>query len=131
MQRLVRLAFSNQLHKIGIMTERLNQLFVSNEGDAALQPLTMAIGLPPERHYETMFSWKGFIYYKWRLDDVMKSLPVVLAQLNSIRVYDASFNERAEVERLAETIFFGIDDALRRVRAVFERNESRGDSHGQ
>ena len=114
--RIVRLAYVDSPGRLGMMTERLNQLFLNRESDESLKPLTMAIGLPPEKHHETMFSWKGFIYYKWRMDDVMKRLPRVVGQLKALRLNNPTPRDQEDLEEMKERILIALEDALRRIK---------------
>ena len=118
--RLVKLAFGDS-RQVTALTGKLNEKFLNRESDDALIPLTQAIGLPPGKHHETMFSWKGFLYYKWRLKDLLQRLPKVVAQLGSLKVQDANANERRELEEHLAEISNAIDHTLQGVQTALNR----------
>jgi hypothetical protein len=115
LERLVRLAFSSQPKMLNVLTQRLNDIFLNDESDEALAPLTSAMGLPAERHHETMFCWKGFIYYKWQMEQVITRIPVMVSQLRRLRVTDARPADKADVASLIFRIADGIEQHLKDV----------------
>ncbi len=63
---------------IGIYTDRLVSKILSGRIDDGLEHLRIAINLPEEDFSDGIFSWRGFLYYKWTHGNVsMKMVPVM------------------------------------------------------
>ena len=64
---------------------RLARKILLNANDPALEPLRLTMQLSPQKYREGIFCWKAFLYYKWRLRDVMPKLAVVIGQIESAK----------------------------------------------
>ncbi|MFN7304273.1 MAG: hypothetical protein ACK5SU_06310 [Phenylobacterium sp.] len=90
-------------------SSKLVQVLLSTEINEHLEPLRIALRLEGEDYREGVFSWKGFLYYKWVLNDLWPKLIDVLREMPQVRVTghkDAdlmAYIERAR-RRLAETV---------------------------
>src|SRR5262249_12227834 len=51
-------------------TNRMVSALLSNQVDEKLEPLRMALDLAGKDFREGVFSWRGFLYYKWSVDKV-------------------------------------------------------------
>ncbi len=68
---------------INIYTEKLVSKIMSGRVDDGLEHLRMAINLPEEDFSDGIFSWRGFLYYKWTHGNISKKLvPVVNSIMN-------------------------------------------------
>ena len=65
---------------------KLVSLLLSGEVDGRLEPLRLTLGLEGENFREGIFSWKGFLYYKWVLNSLWPELKVVISELAEIKV---------------------------------------------
>src|SRR5438445_11953798 len=65
---------------------KLVTLLLSGEVDARLAPLRLTLGLEGENFREGVFSWKGFLYYKWVLNTLWPELREVITELAEIKV---------------------------------------------
>jgi hypothetical protein len=65
---------------------KLVSLLLSGEVDARLEPLRLTLGLEGENFREGIFSWKGFLYYKWVLNSLWPELRGVISELAEIKV---------------------------------------------
>jgi hypothetical protein len=65
---------------------KLVSLLLSGEDDTRLEPLRLTLGLEGENFREGIFSWKGFLYYKWVLNSLWPELREVIAELTEIKV---------------------------------------------
>jgi hypothetical protein len=65
---------------------KLVSLLLSGQDDTRLEPLRLTLGLEGENFREGIFSWKGFLYYKWVLNSLWPELREVLAELSEIKV---------------------------------------------
>jgi hypothetical protein len=64
---------------------RLARKILLNANDPALEPLRLTMQLSPQKYREGIFCWKAFLYYKWRLRDVMPKLAVVMGQIENAK----------------------------------------------
>jgi hypothetical protein len=59
---------------------------ILNAADAAdLEPLRKGMGLKTTEFQEGVFSWKGFLYYKWALIDLAPSLKPVCQEIMAVK----------------------------------------------
>jgi hypothetical protein len=65
---------------------KLVSLLLSGQDDSRLEPLRLTLGLEGENFREGVFSWKGFLYYKWVLNNLWPELRQVLAELSEMKV---------------------------------------------
>jgi len=65
---------------------RLVTLLLSGQDDTRLEPLRLTLGLEGENFREGIFSWKGFLYYKWVLNSLWPQLREVISELTEIKV---------------------------------------------
>lgn len=82
-QKLIELAYTNAPGGEGY-TAKLVQTLLSAEIDERLEPLRLTLKLEGESYREGVFSWKGFLYYKWvlaalwpQLREVMDEVPLL------------------------------------------------------
>src|ERR1700744_3282175 len=66
-------------------TTKLVSALLSSEVDEKLEPLRLTLGLAGEDFREGVFSWRGFLYYKWAMMDFWPRISEVLLELRSIR----------------------------------------------
>ena len=66
-------------------SNRLVSAMLSNEIDEKLEPLRMTLGLTGNDFREGVFSWRGFLYYKWSMGKFWPDVMGVLRELNSIQ----------------------------------------------
>ena len=59
---------------------KLVSLLLSGEVDERLEPLRLTLGLEGENFREGIFSWKGFLYYKWVLNSLWPELRGVIVR---------------------------------------------------
>ncbi len=78
-RQLIALATGGGGHE---QTKRLVEALLSNQVDDKLEPLRLTLMLEPEDFREGIFSWRGFLYYKWSME---KLWPQIVAVLHAIR----------------------------------------------
>lgn len=66
-------------------TSKLVSALLSSEVDEKLEPLRMTLGLAGEDFREGVFSWRGFLYYKWAMMDFWPRISEVLREIRNIR----------------------------------------------
>jgi hypothetical protein len=89
-------------------TTRMVEALLSNEVDDKLEPLRATLNLGPTEFSEGVFSWRGFIYYKWCLDE---SWPNLIRALRGIKammpIGRVSSDERKLLEASKNVILRG------------------------
>jgi len=83
--RLIQLAYNDEGVGAGNIT-KLVEALLSSKTDERLEPLRLTLRLEGEAYREGIFSWKGFLYYKWVLNTLWPNLKEVLAELAKVRV---------------------------------------------
>ena len=64
---------------------RMVEALLSTQIDERLEPLRIVMRLEGEAYREGVFSWKGFLYYKWVLNDLAPKLAAVIKELPALR----------------------------------------------
>jgi hypothetical protein len=82
--RLIELAYGGSGG--GGATNKLVEALLSSKTDERLEPLRLTLQLEGESYREGIFSWKGFLYYKWVLNTLWPQLKEVLVELAKVRV---------------------------------------------
>jgi hypothetical protein len=82
--RLIELAYGGA--GSGGATGRLVEALLSSKTDERLEPLRLTLQLEGESYREGIFSWKGFLYYKWVLNTLWPRLKDVLAEVSRVKV---------------------------------------------
>ena len=81
-QQLIAMAFPSGFSS---GTEKLAIALLANNIDEVLEPLRHVMRLDPDTFREGLFSWKGFLYYKWSLSDMIPKLASVIKDLPNIQ----------------------------------------------
>lgn len=66
-------------------SNRLVSAMLSNEVDEKLEPLRLTLGLTGNDFREGVFSWRGFLYYKWSMGKFWPDVMGVLREINGIQ----------------------------------------------
>lgn len=133
--RLIQLAYNDEgvgAGNIGKLVEAL----LSSKTDERLEPLRLTLRLEGEAYREGIFSWKGFLYYKWVLNTLWPNLKEVLTELSKVRVVgarDALFISAIEEmrTRLRESVQAQVRSVmgyLKMYDAVFEKLTGEGNA---
>lgn len=80
-ERLVRTAFSNQMS--GGAAIKLAGKILSDELDKELWPLKSPLRMSDEEFSDGIFSWRGFLYFKWRHIELQEEIRRVLDGLST------------------------------------------------
>jgi hypothetical protein len=86
MSQLIALAGSGGNGQSG---NRLISAMLSNQIDEKLEPLRLTLGLTGNDFREGVFSWRGFLYYKWSMGKFWPDVMGVLRELNAISPHGA------------------------------------------
>ncbi|HEY7978406.1 MAG TPA: hypothetical protein VID67_09450 [Rhizomicrobium sp.] len=82
---LIHLATRNTANSYGFSTQKLVSALLSTEVDEKLEPLRLTLGLDGRDFREGVFSWRGFLYYKWSMTDFLPKIRSVLREVRVIR----------------------------------------------
>ena len=66
-------------------SNRLVSAMLSNRIDEKLEPLRVTLGLTGNDFREGVFSWRGFLYYKWSMGKFWPDVMGVLREINQIQ----------------------------------------------
>jgi hypothetical protein len=102
-------------------TGRMVAALLSSEVNEKLEPLRATLNLNPEEFCEGVFSWRGFIYYKWSLGEFWPNLIKTLKDLKAIRpVGKINTEQTAFLNTSKEAIIRGARDNSNAVRQVID-----------
>jgi hypothetical protein len=82
---LIQRATGNATNSHAFSTQKLVGALLSTEVDEKLEPLRQTLGLDGRDFREGVFSWRGFLYYKWSMTDFLPKIRSVLRELRAIR----------------------------------------------
>lgn len=103
---------------------RMVHALLSSEVDEKLEPLRTTLQLGEAEFREGVFSWRGFIYYKWSLEKFWPSLIKSLKQLKVIKYTGAADHEqKAFITKTREAIILGAkrcSDEIRKTLSVYD-----------
>jgi hypothetical protein len=98
---LIRLAFGAGSKVDPALVKKLAEALLSTTADTRLEPLRLTLGLQGDQFREGVFSWKGFLYYKWQFQESAIQLARVRSQLEAVRVVGkVSPAERNQIDEL-------------------------------
>ena len=75
-------------------SSRLVSAMLSNAVDEKLEPLRLTLGLTGDDFREGVFSWRGFLYYKWSMSTFWPDVMGVLRAINKIQPIGALSTEQ-------------------------------------
>lgn len=105
-------------------TSRMVEALLSSEVDDKLEPLRATLNLKPAEFSEGVFSWRGFIYYKWCLDESWPNLIRALRGIKAIMpIGKLTSDERALLESSKNVILRGAkvnSMEIRRIIAIYD-----------
>lgn len=124
-RRLMVLAVGTQGGVGHAPTNRMVSALLSNEVNDRLEPLRLTLNLDPSEFSEGIFSWRGFLYYKWSLMEFWPHLVNVLGELKKVKpVGVASTQDIAQIEAAKRSIIQGVrahNEDVRRIIGVYDK----------
>ena len=104
--RLVGVAFASENGYVSReLVDKMVELILANEADEKLEPLRVALGLEGNDFREGIFSWRGFLYFKWQLREVQGQLGNVMRSVDKVRVTNLSdFEIRRNIDANTKTL---------------------------
>jgi hypothetical protein len=82
---LIQLAFEKGA-EMGGQTARLVSAILASELDERLDPLRQTLMLNGDAFREGVFSWKGFLYYKWMMHSLWPQLSAVITEVGALSI---------------------------------------------
>ena len=73
---------------VSVMNEKTGKLatkILANASDAEMEPLRQGLDMSRPDFEEGIFCWKGFIYYKWTLGDLLPRVRPIASQIATIK----------------------------------------------
>ncbi|GIU67066.1 hypothetical protein [Candidatus Phycosocius spiralis] len=115
MAPLIAMAFGSKDGAISPdLVKKLADALLSTNADSRLDPLRMTLGLEGEKFTQGIFSWKGFIYYKWQFSETIHSLNKISSEMDAIKIKGRmDKNIREEIDDLKKTIRERIRDSAK------------------
>lgn len=105
-------------------TGRMVAALLSSEVNEKLEPLRATLSLGPEEFSEGVFSWRGFIYYKWCLEECWPKLIQALRDIKTIRTTGKlTFEEKNILDESKNIILRGAKFntlEIRRIIAIYD-----------
>lgn len=100
-------------------TAKFASKILDDANDEEMEPLRLSLGMSKPEFEEGVFCWKGFIYYKWSLNQVLPSVRSVADELAAVRPSGhLSNDQRAYVARVRGDLQKAIVEACRTVNAT-------------
>lgn len=67
-------------------SSRLAEALLSTQLDERLEPLRLTLRLEGDQFREGVFCWKGFLYYKWLRDELLRDVVRVIKELGRMTI---------------------------------------------
>jgi hypothetical protein len=100
-------------------TSRMVAALLSSEVNEKLEPLRVTLSLSPSEFAEGVFSWRGFLYYKWSLTEFWPQLMQVLREIRKIQpVTRMSCDQAIYLENAKVAIIRGVKQESASVRKI-------------
>jgi hypothetical protein len=118
---LIGLSFQDVDASFNDRTSKLASKILSNGGDEELEPLRLGMGMQRGEFQEGVFCWKGFIYYKWTLSDLLPRVRPVMQEIAAIAPFGpASYDEKSYILNTRESLAVSIGRACETVRTTLK-----------
>ncbi|GBF58600.1 hypothetical protein PbB2_02287 [Candidatus Phycosocius bacilliformis] len=122
MSPLIQMAFGQKNGSIDPeLVKKLADALLSTNADSRLEPLRATLGLEGERFAQGIFSWKGFIYYKWQFSETFHKLSRIATEMDQVKIKGrVDKNVREEIDDLKKSIRTNIRDSAKRCQSVLQ-----------
>jgi hypothetical protein len=117
LEPLIAVSFAGAPDVLAQKTAKLAGKILANAGDAELEPLRLVLGMSPADFAEGVFCWKGYVYYKWRMSELLPRVGPVSRAVAQIRAYDTANKDGAiYIAASRRTVRKAIHEACRSTR---------------
>ena len=116
---LIGLSFDDLDARIDERTSKLAEKILENAAASEIEPLRLGLGMSHKEFTEGIFCWKGFIYYKWRLNDVLGKIDAVELEISRIKTSDpVNIDQKLYIDGARERLGKSINQACRTVKST-------------
>ena len=121
MTPLVGMSFDDMDARINEKTTKLATKILANAADAELDPLREGMGMSKADFEEGVFCWKGFIYYKWSLANLLPSVRPVLEEIAAFKpTGSASSDQKTYIASARSRVGKNLGKACESVKATLK-----------
>lgn len=113
--QLVSLAFATGGRDAGDLSKRLAEKLMTDETAKSLDPLRATLRLSGDEYMEGVFAWKGFLYYKWLMDEIRPQLAEFKPRFAALRIVGADTEERRALAETRREILDKMSKAVEKV----------------
>lgn len=124
--QLIDLAFATGGRGAGDLSSRLAEKLMTDESAKSLDPLRQTLRLSGEDYIEGVFAWKGFLYYKWLMNEFRPQMAAFKPQFEACRITGVTSEERRELAltrlkilKMMEASTARVEDSLLEYGAAF------------
>jgi hypothetical protein len=122
--RLTSLAMGRNDRRKNGSAGKMTTALLANQIGEVLDPLRLTLNLNPAEFSEGIFSWRGFLYYKWSLETLWPELLDALREIRAIRPKGPSDGESQwRMGELKQALVDGVRNAhneVRRILAIYD-----------
>jgi hypothetical protein len=120
LSKLASMALGSEGLRQSASTSKLVTALLSSEVGERLDPLRLTLGMTPENFSEGIFSWRGFLYYKWSLNEFWPTLLKVLRDVKSIKPITRMDSEtQAFLTKVKTAIVVGVKESSSAIQSIF------------
>lgn len=102
-------------------SNRMVAALLSSKVDEKLEPLRLTLGLTGNDFREGVFSWRGFIYYKWSLMEFWPDLIRSLRELKVMKPFGpVNSEQKSQINAARTTILRGVKQANADVNRILD-----------
>jgi hypothetical protein len=109
----------------GDATSRMVAALLSSSVNEKLEPLRATLQLKEDQFREGVFSWRGFLYYKWSLTNFWPALITSLRQLKAIHPFGAmDLEQKVYIAQARESIVRGakhVSDDIKATLGIYDQ----------
>ncbi len=100
-------------------TTKLVAALLSSQVDEKLEPLRLTLGMTSDDFREGVFSWRGFLYYKWCMEKLWPEIVAVLKDIKAVQPVGAmDMDRRAFLNQSKQSIIEKVRDGGQSVKKI-------------
>jgi hypothetical protein len=95
LEPLISASFGQNREMLEEKTAKLANKILANAHDEELDPLRKALGMSLAEFAEGVFCWKGYVYYKWRMYELLPRVRPVAQSIAKVRTFNSASRDGA------------------------------------
>jgi hypothetical protein len=100
---------------------RLVEKLLSNRPEDGFEPLKVTLKLSDKEYLDGVFAWRGFLYYKWQLDELRGAIAEVALEISSLSPRGPRDPEATEyLPEARQRIRTAVGQAISRVQTLLD-----------